>query len=185
MAMITRSHLQSSRSAVPAVILLLSLLVSGCPNSDAPMRRTWGLVVPVHLQDNSIPPNRCLERTLRKRYGEIRRPADQHKGVTEYGCSLYFQSPVAYARGAETWITAAFVMEEGLPKLQFSDDWFGEPLSRDDQQRLASDLGATIRSVAGECSVSIDAKSTPICETFPSGELCPVPKLGNSIEPTP
>jgi hypothetical protein len=184
-AMISRTRFDSFCNGVYAVILVASLSLSGCPDSDAGTRRTWGVNLPVRLKDRNAPPNQCLERILAKRYGEIRRPADQYKGVTEYGYSLYFESPVAYAHGAETWITAAFVMQEGFPKLQFSDDWYGKPLRPDDQQRLASDLSATVRSVARECGVSIDAKSNPVCETFPPGEPCPIPNLTEAVNPLP
>lgn len=185
MAMIMRTHVDSFGNGVFAVILLASLWLSGCPDSDAVMRRTWGVDLPVRLKDSNAPPNECLEQTLGKRYGEIRRPADQHKAVTEYGYSLYFKSPVAYAHGAETWITAAFVMQGDLPKLQFSDDWRGEALKSDDQQKLANDLSETLASIARECGVSIDAESAPACETFPPGELCPIPKLTKTVTPPP
>jgi hypothetical protein len=183
--MIMRTRLDSSGSGVCAVILVASLSLSGCPDSNAGRRRTWGVNLPVRLQDTNAPPNQCLEQTLGKRYGEIRRPADQHKAVTDYGYILYFESPVAYARGTETWITAVFVMQEGLPTLQFGDDWFGKPLSSDQQQRLARHLGATIQSIARECGIDIDSESAPVCETFPFGELCPVPKLTEAVNRRP
>jgi len=183
--MITRTRLDSFCNGVYAVILVASLSLSGCPDSDASRRRTWGVNLPVRLKDSNAPPNRCLEQTLRRRYGEIRRPADEYKGITDYGYSLYFESPVAYAHGTETWIAAAFVMQDGLPKLQFGDDWQGEALKSHEKQTLASDLNEVVDSIAHECGVSIDPESAPTCETFPPGEPCPIPNLTKAINPMP
>jgi hypothetical protein len=185
MAMIMRTHVDSFGNGILAVILLASLSLSGCPDSDASRRRTWGVNLPVRLKDSNAPPNQCLEQILGKRYGEIRRPADQYKAVTEYGYTLYFKSPVAYAHGAETWMTAAFAMQEGLPKLRFGDDWQGEALKSHEQQTLASDLNEVVDSIARECGVSIDPESAPTCETFPPGEPCPIPNLTKAVNLPP
>jgi hypothetical protein len=139
--------------------------------------------VPLKMVHSEKPPNQCLEKVLRGRYGEIRRPTEHYKTEAEYGYSLYFKSPVPYAGVGKTWINATFVNAANGPKLTFSDDYQGLALNPGQRATLADKIDATIEEVATACEVHIEAKLGASCETLPAGELCPLPSLKFRVNP--
>jgi hypothetical protein len=158
----SRNSLRVAWVAIPLCVVLF-----GCPDPNGPMRRTWGINLPVRLQDADRPPDECLERMLRRRYAEVRRTKD-----STYPPAFYVRSPVPYG-GKEAWMVTGFSKVRGQALLQFGDDWFGTPLDATAVDALGRDLHDAIDRISAECGIQVLPGIT--CESFPDKSPCPTP----------
>ena len=153
------------------LILVITRMLSG---GTGARRRTWGVRIPVQLDNISKPPNVCVEQALRRRFSEVSW-SKEGRVANDYGQAIHFKSPVAYDRMRETWLTVAFERLNDDASLSFSDDWVGEKLAFAQVDSLAQTIAETAREIAAECAVKLsDAPAR--CETFPRNEPCPLPK---------
>jgi hypothetical protein len=138
---------------------------------DGARQRDWAVRVTLpQVRSNSAA---CLRQTLQVRYGNIR----DANGTTEGALMpiAYFRSPVDYGAHGERWLGATITQEAARTRLEVGDYYFGVGLSEDEEQRLASEVGALVADFAHRCLDHGLREPEVTCEVYPTGAACPKP----------